>query len=165
MADTTPEFVSEMDWDKGEDAFPPENTGLTGDSRTEARLCAAQGLYTCQVMGKDARDVAAEFEPKLNKRKADKKLYRAIMAEAGEGAERYKTMLMAEVQDTWDWPRMDPVLRALGLAGAAELTANPEAPVAVIISEYLNIAKAFVTPEEVAYLNKSLDSIAKKVRG
>lgn len=158
-------FVSELDWDNGEDAFPPENSGLTGDSRTEARLCAAQSLYTCVVMKRDARDVAAEFEGKLNKRKADKKLYRAIMAEAGEGMERYQTLLEAELQEGWEWHRMDPVLRALAVAGAAELTANADAPVAVIISEYLNISKAFVTPDEVSYLNKTLDSVAKKVRG
>lgn len=154
-----------MDWDSGEDAFPPENSGLTGDSRTEARLCAVQGLYTSLVMPRDARDVAADFEARLNKRKADKKLYRAIMAEAGEGAERYRTLLEAELQEGWEWNRMDPVLRALAWAGAAELTANPDAPVAVVISEYLNISKAFVTNDEVNYLNKTLDSVSKKVRG
>lgn len=158
-------FVSSMDWDNGEDAFPPENSGLTGDSRTEARLCAVQSLYTSLVMPRDARDVAVDFSTRLNKRKADKKLYRAIMAEAGEGAERYRTLLEAELQEGWEWDRMDPVLRALAWAGAAELAANPDAPVAVIISEYLNISKAFVTPDEVSYLNKTLDSVAKKVRG
>ncbi len=159
------EFVSELDWDNGEDAFPPENSGLTGDSRTEARLCAVQSLYTSLVMPRDARDVAADFETKLNKRKADKKLYRAIMAEAGEGTERYRTLLEAELQEGWEWNRMDPVLRALAWAGSAELTANAEVPVAVIISEYLNISKAFVTNDEVSYLNKTLDGVAKKVRG
>lgn len=158
-------FVSSMDWDAGEDAFPSEIKGLTGDSRTEARLCVVQGLYQALVMPKDARDVAEEFEGRLGKRKADKKMYRAIMAEAGEGAERYKTMLEAELVEGWEWSRVDPVLRALAWAGAAELTANPEVPVAVLVSEYLNISKAFVTPEEVGYLNRTLDSVAKKVRG
>lgn len=159
------EFVSEFDWDGGEDAFPPENTGLTGDSRTEARLCAVQGLYQALVMPKDARDVAEEFEAKLGRRKADKKLFRAIMNEAGEGTERFKVMLEAELLDTWEWHRVDPVLRALAWAGAAELTANAEVPVAVLITEYLNISKAFVTNDEVSYLHRTLDSVAKKVRG
>ncbi|PZP39176.1 MAG: hypothetical protein DI585_04980 [Pseudomonas fluorescens] len=161
----TQEYTSEFNWENGEDAFPPENTGLTGDSRTEARLCAVQSLYQAIIMPRDARDVAADFETKLNKRKADKKLYRAIMASAGEGAERYHTMLQAELTEKWEWNRVDPVLRALGWAGAAELTANPEAPVAVILNEYLNISKAFVTPEEVGYLNKTLDNLSKKIRG
>ena len=158
-------FVSEFEWDAGEDAFPPENTGLTGDSRTEARLCAVQGLYQAIVMPKDARDVAEEFEGRLGKRKADKKMFRAIMAEAGEGSERYKAMLEAELQEGWEWNRVDPVLRALAWAGSAELTSNPEVPVAVLVNEYLNIAKAFVTPDEVGYLHRSLDSVAKKIRG
>lgn len=158
-------MTEEFNWEMGEDAFPPENTGLTGDSRTEARLCAVQGLYQSIIMLKDARDVAAEFEGRLGKRKADKKMFRAIMAEAGEGTERYKTLLAAELQEGWEWNRVDPVLRALAWAGAAELTSNPDVPVAVLVNEYLNISKAFVTPEEVGYLNKTLDSVAKKVRG
>ncbi len=161
----TNDFVSEFDWDGGDDAFPPENTGLTGDSRTEARLCAVQGLYQALVMPKDARDVAGEFEAKLGRRKADKKLFRAIMNEAGEGTERFKLMLEAELQEGWEWNRVDPVLRALAWAGAAELTANPEVPVAVLVNEYLNISKAFVAPDEVSYLHRTLDSVAKKVRG
>ncbi|RYG59244.1 MAG: transcription antitermination protein NusB [Alphaproteobacteria bacterium] len=156
---------TEFDWDNGDDAFPPENKGLTGDSRTEARLCAVQGLYQSLVMPADARDVAAEFEGRLGRRKADKKMFRAIMAEAGEGAERFKVMLAAEIQENWEWDRMDPVLRALAWAGAAELSAIPDVPVAVVVNEYLNISKAFVTAEEVAYLNRTLDSVAKKVRG
>lgn len=157
--------TNEFDWENGEDAFPLENVSLTGDNRTEARLCAVQGLYQALVVGADARDVAKEFSVnKLNRRKADKKLFGLIMQEAGEGAERYRTLLEAEIQDGWEWKRMDPVLRALGWAGAAELTAN-DAPVAVVISEYLNIAKAFVAPDEVAYLNRVLDGVGKKVRG
>lgn len=157
--------MTEFDWDNGEDAFPSETKGLTGDSRTEARLCAVQGLYQALVMPKDPRDVVEEFEAKLGKRKADKKMFRAIMAEAGEGAERYKTMLEAELQEGWEWNRVNPVLRALAWAGAAELTSNPEVPVAVLVNEYLNISKAFVEADEVAYLNRTLDSVAKKVRG
>jgi len=154
-----------LNWESGEDAFPPENAPLTGDSRTEARLCATQALYQSLVMGKDARDIAADFEARLNKRKADKKLFRLIMQEAGEGADRYKAMLEAEITEKWEWQRMDPVLRALGLSGAAELTANTEAPTAALINDYLNISKAFVTPEETAYLNKLLDLLSKKIRG
>lgn len=158
-------MTEEFNWELGEDAFPPENKGLTGDSRTEARLCAVQGLYQAIVMPKDARDVAEEFEGRLGKRKADKKLFRMIMAEAGEGAERFKVMLEAELQEGWDWTRVDPVLRALAWAGAAELTANADVPVAVVVNEYLNISKAFVAPDEVGYLHKTLDGVAKKIRG
>jgi len=153
-------------WDNGEDAFPAERGQLTGDRRTEARLCAVQALYQAMVMGRDPRDIAKEFEGgQLARCKADKKLFALIMGEAGEGAERYKAMLLAEVREGWEWARMDPVLRALGWAGAAELTANAETPVAVLVSEYLNIGKAFVQHDEVAYLNRLLDSVAKKVRG
>lgn len=154
-----------LNWEAGEDAFPPENAALTGDSRTEARLCAVQALYQSLVMPADARDVAKEFESRLSKRKADKKLFRLIMNEAGEGADRYKAMLEAEVTEKWEWSRMDLVLRSLGLAATAELTANADVPVAVLINDYLNISKAFVTPEETSYLNKMLDLVSKKIRG
>lgn len=154
-----------FDWEAGEDAFPLENVRLTPDDRTEARLCAVQVLYQALVMGRDARDAAKDFSPKLGKRKADKKLFGLITAEAGEGAERYKTLLEAELREGWEWARVDPVLRALAWAGAAELTAHEGVSVAVVVSEYLNIAKAFVGPEETAYLHRVLDGVGKKVRG
>jgi N utilization substance protein B len=156
---------SPFDWEDGDDAFPADNAPLVKDGRTEARICAVQALYATVLMKRAPVVVAEEFKARLTKRKADKKLFTLIMAEAEDGAERARGLLEAERQDNWDWDRMDPVLRALCLAGVAELGANTEAGTAILINEYLNIAKGFLKPEDVTYIHRTLDGVAKKIRG
>ena len=157
---------TEFDWENGDDAFPLENVPLTEDKRTEARICAVQALYQGVLMGKHVADVAKEFEvARLGKRKADKKLFALITGEAAEGTERYKEMISSVLTEAWTWERLDPVLRAVLWAGCAELTANEKASVAVVVSEYLNISKGFLPPEQTGFVNKLLDNLAKKIRG
>ena len=49
-----------------------------------------------------------------------------------------------------DWPlaRIDPVLRALMRAGAAELAMAEGPPAKVVINEYLDVARGFFTGAE-----------------
>ncbi len=158
--------TNEFEWDEGEDAFPPEKRPLVQDSRTEARICAVQVCAQALLLNRDARDLAAEFTAsQLPQRKADKKLFALVMEEAGTARERLWTLLQPELREGWEWPRMDPVLRATMWAAAAELSVQPTLPVAVLVNEYLNIAKGFLPPEEVRFLHPVLDSVAKKIRG
>lgn len=161
----TPQLTSEFDWDSGEDAFPSEHAPLVADRRTEARIYAGQALFNALVMERHPLDVLEEFEKKIGRRKADKKLFRLILTEAANTPERYKTLLEQEIREGWTWSRTDPVLRALAWAGAAELTAHGDVSIAVILNEYINISKGFIKADEVSYLHRILDSVAKKVRG
>lgn len=159
-------MTNEFEWDNGEDAFPGENVPLTGDKRTEARICAVQAIFQAGAMKMDIRDSQKDFEGgRLATRKADKKLFALICGEAGEGAERYATMMGAEVQEGWDWARMDGVLKAILLAAAAELTANAGVSVAVVVNEYVNISKGFLPADQVGFVHRALDSLGKKIRG
>ncbi|MBI1308760.1 MAG: transcription antitermination factor NusB [Proteobacteria bacterium] len=158
--------TTEFDWDKGDDAFPHENGPLTGDKRTEARVCAVQALYQAQLRKLDARDVAKEFElARLAARKADKKLFALIVGEAAEGAGRYQEMIAGSLTDAWTWDRLDPVLRALLWAGCAELTANTKVSIAVVANEYVNIAKGFLPEDQVGFANRMLDVLGRKIKG
>ena len=68
---------------------------------------------------------------------------------------------------TDDWPlsRIDSILRAALRAGAFELMDRKDVPVAVVINEYVDIARAFFEDdEEPKLVNAVLDRLAKKWR-
>ncbi|HEX2859647.1 MAG TPA: transcription antitermination factor NusB [Alphaproteobacteria bacterium] len=154
-------------WEAGEDAFPLENSPLVKDSRTEARICAVQALFQAKARGQDVADVAAEFAgARLKRRKADKKMFDAITAEAARGAERHAALIGANLLEEWPMDRLDAVHYALLWAATAELFARADVTPPVVINEFVNIAKGFVaSPEEVAFVNATLDKIARAVRG
>lgn len=157
-------------WEGGEDAFPPENENLTGDRRTEARLCAVQALFQVIVADADGRTVARDFTAGRVKRTgADKKLFALIMAEAiGEAPvdnrTRYRDLVAAHLLEGWTLDRLDPVQYALLWAAAAELSAHTQVGPKVVINEFMNISKGFAKPEEVAFVNAALDRMARKLR-
>jgi N utilization substance protein B len=66
-----------------------------------------------------------------------------------------------------DWPlsRLDSTLRAILRAGVYELMDRKDVPVAVIVSEYIDIAKAFYVEDEPKLVNAVLDRVARRVRG
>ena len=65
-----------------------------------------------------------------------------------------------------DWPlaRIDPVLRALMRAGAAELATADGPPAKVVINEYLDVAHGFFTGAEPGMANAVLDRLARLLR-
>jgi N utilization substance protein B len=60
---------------------------------------------------------------------------------------------------------VDSTLRAIQRAGGYELTRRADVPVAVIVSEYVDIAKAFYDEDEPKLVNAVLDRVARRVRG
>jgi N utilization substance protein B len=158
--------MTDKTWETGDDAFPPENSPLLADTRTEARLLAVQALAQARLRGQHPADVAAEFTAhRLKKRQADKKLFAAILAEAQSGAERHAQAIAANLLEGWPAERLDPVHYAILWAGLAELSAGAQTPPKVILNEYVNISKGFCDPKETAFLNATLDKLARMVRG
>lgn len=162
----TSKITEEFQWDNGEDAFPLDHAPLTEDRRTEARICAVQALYQALMTRRDALDIQKEFELKrLKARKADKKLFALVIGEASAGHNRLETLMKSGLREDWPWERIDAVLKALGWAAAAELTANADTPVAVILNEYINISKGFLPEDQVKFAHVWLDGMAQKIRG
>jgi N utilization substance protein B len=64
-----------------------------------------------------------------------------------------------------DWPvgRIDATLRAILRAAAFELLRRRDIPAGVVITEYVDIAKAFYEDDAPALVNGVLDAIAKQV--
>ena len=66
--------------------------------------------------------------------------------------------------ESWPLSRVDSTLRAILRAGVFELMKKQDVPIAVIVTEYVDIAKAFYEAEEPGLVNAVLDRVAGRVR-
>jgi N utilization substance protein B len=143
------------------------------NKRGAARLAAVQALYQMDVAGSGLIEITAEYETyRLGKevdgalyREADPQWFRAILAGVVENQKTIDPVIRQSLTEDWPLSRLDSTLRAILRAGVYELTERKEVPVAVIVSEYVDIAKAFYTEDEPKLVNAVLDRVARRVRG
>ena len=85
------------------------------------------------------------------------------------GVVRDQTKLDPLIDDAlskgWPLKRIDAILRAVLRAGAYELEHRKDVPGRVVVSEYVDVAHAFVESEETGMVNAVLDQIARQFRG
>ena len=60
--------------------------------------------------------------------------------------------------------RIDAILRAVLRAGSYELERRKDIPARVVVSEYVDVAHAFVEQDETGMVNAVLDQIARRFR-
>ena len=65
---------------------------------------------------------------------------------------------------SWPLKRIEAVLRAALRAGAYELDHRRDVPARVVVSEYADVAAAFVERDETGMVNAVLDQLARKLR-
>lgn len=140
------------------------------NKRGTARLAAVQALYQMDVSGSGVLETAAEYETfRLGKeidgqlyREADPAWFRAILGGVVERQKNLDPIIRNALNDDWPLSRLDSTLRAILRAGAFELSWAKDLPPAVVISEYVDIARAFYEDgEEPRLVNAVLDRIAK----
>jgi N utilization substance protein B len=68
------------------------------------------------------------------------------------------------LQDGWPLRRVEAVMRAVLRAGAYELKKRKDIPARVVITEYVDVAAAFLARDEVGMTNAVLDALARKLR-
>ena len=155
-------------------APPTPRTFRPANQRGAARLAAVQALYQLDVGGAQLTEVVAEFENyRLGKevdgdqyRDADAAFFRDIIA--GVVREQRNLDPSIHVSLTSDWPlkRIDVTLRAILRCGTYELMGRKDVPGRVVITEYVDIARAFFgTGDEPRLVNGVLDTVARKLRG
>ena len=143
------------------------------NKRGAARLAAVQALYQMDVAGSGVLEIAAEYE---NSGSARKSTARNIARPMRNGSApsfpawsrtRKPSIRLIRQALTEDWPlsRLDSTLRAILRAGVYELMKREDVPVAVIVSEYVDIAKAFYSEDEPKLVNAVLDRVSRRVRG
>lgn len=152
-----------------EDNKPPIKTA---NQRGAARLAAVQALYQMDIGGTGVLEVVAEYEThRLGQEldgdtylKADASWFRSIVAGVVRDQTVIDPLIRQALQDDWSLSRMDSTVRAILRAGAFELLERKDVPIAVIVTEYVEIAHAFFEDEEPKLVNAVLDRIAKQVR-
>jgi transcription antitermination protein NusB len=145
--------------------------------RTAARVAAVQALYQSEQGQVSAETVIDEFvRHRLGELPgsggfeegrvpdADVPLFTRIVRTAAREQDRIDAMLSEALAADWPLARLDPVLRALLRAGAAELGMKDGPPAKVVINEYLDVAHGFFDGEEPRMANGVLDRLAHDLR-
>src|SRR5262245_59419171 len=143
------------------------------NKRGAARLAAVQALYQMDVAGSGVLELADYFEAFLRGKEVDVALYReadpqwfpAILSGVVENQKVVDPAIHQALTDDWPLSRLDSTLRAILRAGVYEIMKRDDVPVAVIVSEYVEIAKAFYGEDEPRLVNAVLDRVARQLRG
>jgi len=146
--------------------------------RTASRFAAVQALFQSEQAGDSAETVIDQFiRHRLGELPgtggfeegrvpdAEVPLFQRVVRAAVLQQSEIDLQLAEALPADWPLARIDPVLRALLRAGAAELRMQQDAPPArVVINEYLDIARGFFTGAEPGLANAVLDRLARSLR-
>jgi N utilization substance protein B len=145
-------------------------------SRAAARLAAVQALYQHTMEATPLASLLDEFHRHRLGGEVDPDLDDAQYAEAevaffddlvkGTLARRDEidALLAGKLAEGWKLERLDKTMLQVLRAGAYELLARADVPVATAISEYVDVAHAFFEPREAKFVNGVLDAVARAVR-
>jgi transcription antitermination protein NusB len=140
--------------------------------RGAARLAAVQALYQMDIAGAGLNDIFAEFESHWLGSEVEGEKYlpaeAAFFRDVVSGVVRDQTKLDPLVDDAlakgWPLKRIDAIIRAVMRAGAYELEHRKDVPARVVVTEYVDVANAFVDREETGMVNAVLDQLARRFR-
>jgi len=142
------------------------------NKRGAARLAAVQALYQMDLAGTGINEIMAEFESHWlggevegdQYRPAEAAFFRDIVAGVVRDQSRLDPLIDAALSRGWPLKRIEAILRAVLRAGAYELACRADVPARVVMSEYVDVAAAFVDEEETGMINAVLDQLAHQLR-
>ena len=141
-------------------------------SRSAARLAAVQALYQHDMEGTSIPRLLKEFHDHrlgatiedAQYHDAERDFFDDIVIGADARREEIDALISGRLAEGWTLERLDRPMRAILRAGAYELVARPDVPIASVISEYVDVAHAFFDKRESGFVNGLLDAIAKATR-
>ena len=139
------------------------------NQRGAARLAAVQALYQMDIGRATLEDTLAQFGAFHLGREiegeqylpADADFFRQIVT----GVTKHQLAIDPAIdRGLTGWPveRVDATLRAILRAAAFELLRRKDIPPRVVITEYVDVAKAFYEDDASGLVNGVLDSIARE---
>ena len=148
----------------------PEAKGA--NQRGAARLGAVQALYQMDVGGATLPSVVAEFEThRLGQelegqqlRPADFAFFRTLVGGVVDNQRMIDPIIHSALPPTWPLTRIDLTLRAILRCGVFELMERHDVPGRVVITEYVDVARAFFEADEPGLVNGVLDHVARDAR-
>jgi N utilization substance protein B len=141
-------------------------------SRSAARLAAVQALYQREMESTPIPSLLHEFHHHrlgatiegVEYQDAEVAFFDDIVAGVGAREAELDALIAGKLAKDWSLARLDRPMRQILRAGTYELVARIDVPTGSIISEYVDVAKAFYDKREAAFVNGLLDSVAKEVR-
>jgi N utilization substance protein B len=153
-------------------AAPKSDDERKANRRGAARLSAVQALYQMDIAGTGLNDILAELERHWIGREVEGEQYlpaeAAFFRDVVSGVVREQRTLDPLIDTVlaqgWPLKRIEAILRAVLRAGAYELGHRNDVPARVVVSEYVDVAHAFVDRDETGLVNAVLDQIARQLR-
>jgi N utilization substance protein B len=150
----------------------PDRQDRKANRRGAARLAAVQALYQMDVAAKGLNEIFAEFESHWLGREvegsqylpAEAAFFREVVGGVVRDQRRLDPMIDATLSKGWPLKRIEALMRAILRAGLYELDQRRDIPTRVIVSEYVDVAGAFVDKDETGMVNAVLDQLGRQVR-
>ncbi len=147
-------------------------TAKRSRSRSAARLAAVQALYQQEMEAIPVAQLLHQFHQHrlgatiedAEYAEAEVDFFDDLVKGALARAEELDAAIAGKLAAGWSLARLDKPMKAILRAGAYELAARPDVPTASVISEYLDVAKAFYDARETGFVNGLLDALAKELR-
>jgi N utilization substance protein B len=141
-------------------------------SRSAARLAAVQALYQQEMEGTPVAPLLHEFHHHrlgatidgIEYADAEVDFFDDLVKGVDARRDELDALIAGKLAADWSLTRLDKPMRQILRAGAYELIARADVPTGSIISEYVDVAKAFYDPREAGFVNGLLDAVAKEVR-
>ena len=146
-------------------------------SRTASRVAAVQALFQAEQASDSVETVIDQFvRHRLGSLAgaddfedgripdAEVPLFASIVRGAVRQQDTIDAMLSEALPADWPLARIDPVLRALLRAAGGVLGGAGGAPAKVVINEYLDVVRGFLTGPEPGIANAVLDRLARLLR-
>jgi N utilization substance protein B len=145
------------------------NSARSANQRGAARLAAVQALYQMDVGRQTLEDTLAQFGAFHLGREVEGEQYLPADADFFGQIVRGVTKSQLEIDpaidkalaDDWPMERVDATLRAILRAAAFELLRRRDIPPRVVITEYVDVARAFFEDDATGMVNAALDAIAR----
>ncbi len=150
----------------------PAKDERKANRRGAARLAAVQALYQMDIAGTGLSDILAEFESHWlgcevegsQYLPAEAAFFRDIVGGVVADQRKLDPLIDAALAQGWPLKRVEALLRAVSRAGAYELDRRRDVPARVVVSEYVDVANAFVDKDETGMVNAVLDALARQLR-
>lgn len=142
-------------------------------SRSAARLAAVQALYQHEMEGTALPLLLDEFHrhrlgatiEEVEYIDAEVDFFDDVVKGVSARRDEIDALIGGRLAAGWTLDRLDRPMRQILRAGTYELVARIDVPTASVISEYVDVARAFYAKRESGFVNGLLDAVAKAVRG
>ncbi|HEX8526240.1 transcription antitermination factor NusB [Allosphingosinicella sp.] len=152
--------------------MPSTSARSRSRSRSAARLAAVQALYQLEMEQTPIPVLLHEFHRHrlgatiegVEYADAEVDFFDDLVSGVNARSAELDELIAARLAKDWSLGRLDRPMRQILRAGTYELVARADVGTGTVISEYVDVAKAFYDKREAAFVNGLLDAVARDVR-